>query len=37
MYDTLTETELHSEEVKPEENHEGFTAATSDESGIPAE
>jgi polyphosphate kinase len=34
MHDTLTETELHSEDVKPEEPHDGFTAAASDESWI---
>jgi polyphosphate kinase len=32
MQDTLTEAELHSEEVKPEETQDGFTAAISEES-----
>jgi polyphosphate kinase len=37
MYDPLTDTELHPEEVKPEEHQNGFAAVVSDESGIPAE
>jgi polyphosphate kinase len=31
IHDTLTEAELHSEEVKPEETHDSVTTATSDE------
>jgi polyphosphate kinase 2 len=37
MYDPLTDTQLHAEEVKevkPEEHHNGFAAVVSDDSGI---
>jgi polyphosphate kinase 2 len=37
MHDTLTENQLHTEEVKPEETHDGLAALTKDEAAAPEE
>jgi polyphosphate kinase 2 len=37
MHDTLTENQLHTEEVKPEEIHDGLAAGTKDEVSAPEE